>query len=98
MKKIKNKVLTLLLLTFAFFVVHDCVVDDLHYVASYELSYNVVDKAYIEKNVHESVHNIFFNFQEASSSEEKLLDIAPSSIQYSLSSNINPVSKRPPLS
>ena len=98
MKKIKNRVLTLLLLTFAFFVIHDCVVDDLHYVASYELNCKILDKVDVNKDVHESVHNIFFNFQEASSSEEKLLDATPSSLQYSLSSNINSVLQRPPLS
>jgi len=99
MKKIKNRVLTLLLLTFAFFVVHDYVVQDVHHDAIYELSYKVFDKADMQNKIHEYIHNIFtFNLQESLLADEKLLDVTPCSISYSLSSNINPVPQRPPLS
>lgn len=99
MKKNKHRVLTLLLLTFAFFVVHDYVVQDVHHDAIYELSYKVSDKVDMQNNIHESIHNIFnCNLQEPSTAELKLLDSAPSSNSFSLSSNINPVPQRPPLS
>ncbi|MCK9491158.1 MAG: hypothetical protein M0Q24_03625 [Sulfurimonas sp.] len=99
MKKIRNKVLTLLLLTFAFFVVHDYVVEDVNQDAIYELSYKAFDKADMQDKIHESIHNIFtFNLEEASTKDVKLLDVAPCSITYSLSSNVNPVPQRPPLS
>jgi len=99
MKKIKQKVLTLLLLTFAFFVVHDYVVQDVHYNAGCELSYKVFDKTDMQNKVHESIHNIFsFNLEETPIKEAKLLDATPFSITFSLTSNINPVPQRPPLS
>ncbi|EQB39825.1 hypothetical protein M947_04410 [Sulfurimonas hongkongensis] len=98
MKKIKKRVLTLLLLTFAFFVVHDYVVQDLHHDASYELSYKVFDKADMQSKIHDTIHNIFnFNLKETFFVETKLLDATPSSIILSLISNTSQVPQRPPL-
>lgn len=99
MKMIKNRVLTLLLLTFAFFVVHDFVVHDIHQNAKCEISYKVCDKAELQSKVHDTIHNIFnFNLEDTLFVEEKLLDTPPSSIIIRLSSNITSVEQRPPLS
>jgi len=98
MKMIKKRVLALLLITFAFFVVHDYVVHDMHHDANYELSYKVYDKADMQSKVHDTIHNIFnFNLKDTFFIETKLLDTKPSSIILTLSSNTSQVPQRPPL-
>jgi len=98
MKKIKKRVLTLLLITFAFFVVHDYVVHDMHHGVNYELSYKVYDKSDMQNKIHDSIHTILnFNLKETLFIETKLLDAKPSSIILSLSSNTSQVPQRPPL-
>lgn len=99
MEMIKNKILALLLFTFAFFVMHDYIIEDLHHGIKYELSYETCDKIDIQNKVHSTIHNIFnFNLEEILFVEEKLLDTPPSSIILTLSSTTNPVLQKPPLS
>ncbi|ABB45288.1 hypothetical protein Suden_2014 [Sulfurimonas denitrificans DSM 1251] len=99
MKMIKNRVVALLLITFAFFIVHDYVVQDIHQDTRCEVSYKVCDKAEMQIKIHDTIHNIFnVNLQETLFIETKLLDTPPSNMIISLSSNINPVLQRPPLS
>ena len=99
MKMIKNKALTLLLFTFAFFMVHDYVVQDLHLDTKCELSNKVCDKAEVQTKIHDAIDNIFnFNLEQNLLVETKVLSTQPSSSILNLSSNTNPVPQRPPLS
>lgn len=98
MKMLKNKILTLLLFTFAFFMMHDYLTLELHQDTKYEISHKKYDKSDIQCKIHDTIHN-FFNvtLQETSFIETKLLNPPPSSIIFRLSSNINIVLQKPPL-
>lgn len=99
MKMLKNRVMALLLFTFTFFMVHDYVVQDIHQDAKCELSYKICDKTDMQNKIHDTIHNILnFSLEDSLFVETKLLDTPPSSIILRLSSGINPVLQRPPLS
>jgi len=101
MKSIKNKILSVLLFTFAFFVMHDyVVVVDYHsYFKSevYEIEHNDTF-ADVQTHIHEAIHTILaFNFESKLLVQEKLIDAKPSVSTFSIISHVNLVPQRPPL-
>lgn len=101
MKSIKNKILSALLLTFAFFVMHDYVVVDHHVNSKYEFCHmqHSEDTADAQAHLHESIHTILaVNFENYLLSQNKLSDTKPSGFISGLTSHVNLVPQRPPLS
>jgi hypothetical protein len=101
MKSIKNKVLSVLLLTFAFFVMHDYIIVDHHINSKYELCHLEHDDntADAQAHLHEAIHTILaINLEDELIFEFKLSDAKPSGYISHLISHINLVPQRPPLS
>ncbi|NOR58919.1 MAG: hypothetical protein GQ474_10400 [Sulfurimonas sp.] len=100
MKSIKNKILSVLLFTFAFFVMHDYVVVDHHTELKYEVYHMEHDETSVDlaSHIHEAIHTILaFNCEAELSVQEKLLDAKPSVSPFSLISHVHLVPQRPPL-
>nr|WP_321267872.1 hypothetical protein [uncultured Sulfurimonas sp.] len=99
MNSIKNKILSVLLFTFAFFVVHDYVVVNDYSQVKYEVNHAEYEKCVDKKiHIHDSIHSIFsFNLQDKYLILTKLLDAKPTNKLFSLSSYVNLVPQRPPL-
>lgn len=100
MKTIKNKILSVLLLTFTFFVMHDYIVVVDHHAnfksEVYHIDYDV--SVNVQAHIHEAIHMILaFNFEAELLLEEKLLDTKPSVSPFILISHVNLVPQRPPL-
>ncbi|WP_373035011.1 hypothetical protein [Sulfurimonas sp.] len=101
MKSIKNKILSVLLFTFAFFVMHDYVVVDHHVSSKYELCHLEYDEqtADVKAHLHEAIHTILaVNFENELIFQPKLPDAKPASSITGFTSHINFVPQRPPLS
>jgi hypothetical protein len=101
MKSIKNKILSVLLFTFAFFTMHDYVVVDHHVNSKYELCHLEHDDstADAQAHLHEAIHTILaINFEDELIFHLKLSDAKPSGFISRLTSHINLVPQRPPLS
>ena len=101
MKSIKNKILSVLLFTFAFFVMHDYIVKGANTNVDYKLCYMEYDENSIDLklHVHETIHTILaLNCEEESAIQHKLSDTKPSILVVGLTSHINLVPQRPPLS
>lgn len=102
MKSIKNKILSVLLFTFAFFVMHDYIVVADHHAEFkseiYHIEYND-NSADAQAHIHEAIHTILaFNCEAELTMQEKLSDIKPSNLLLTLISHVNLVPQRPPLS
>jgi len=98
MKTLKNKILTVLLLSFAFFVMHDYFVTELH-IEKHKLIHleKIESKKEMQAHMHESIHTVFsMNFFEDIPLEGKLADLKPSNLFFSITSNVSLVPQRPP--
>lgn len=101
MKSIKNKILSVLLFTFAFFVMHDYVVVETYTDTNYELSYIELDESSVDlqSHIHEAIHTMLaLNEEQKLFTQQKLPDTKPSVSVGSLISHIHQVPQRPPLS
>ncbi|PHQ66104.1 MAG: hypothetical protein COB99_00305 [Sulfurimonas sp.] len=101
MKSIKHKILSVLLFTFAFFVMHDYIVVVDHHADFKSKVYHMEnDNTFVavQAHIHEAIHTILaFNCETELSIETKLLDVKPSVLPFSLISHVNLVPQRPPL-
>ena len=101
MNSIKNKILSVLLFTFAFFVMHDyIVVVDHHTDFKSEICHMEHDDSSVETqaHIHEGIHTILaLNCEVELLLEKKLLDAKPSVSPFSIISHVNLVPQRPPL-
>jgi hypothetical protein len=98
MKILKNKILSVLLLTFAFFVMHDYFVVEnqmSEYKSSHIHHFDSIQEAKV--HMHEASHIIWsMNCDELLNVQEKLPDLPPSNLSFSISSNITLVPQKPP--
>jgi hypothetical protein len=101
MKSMKNKILSVLIFTFAFFVMHDYVITNPysevinHESICMELQNSIEDK---QAHIHDSIHSIFsINIEDKYTISEKLSDAKPTNKLFSLISCVTLVPQRPPL-
>lgn len=100
MKSIKNKILSVLLFTFAFFVMHDYIVGDIYADVEYEFCYMEHDESSLdlESHIHNAIHTMLaLNNEEELIVDLKLPDTKPSVLILGLTSHIHLVPQRPPL-
>ncbi|QFR50019.1 hypothetical protein FJR48_09895 [Sulfurimonas lithotrophica] len=98
MKILKNKILTVLLLIFAFFVVHDYFIQE-HQIAKHGIIHaeHDISDGDAQSHMHEAIHSIWStNCEDNIVIQEKLLDLKPSNLFFSITSNISLVPQRPP--
>jgi hypothetical protein len=98
MKTLKNKILSVLLLSFAFFMVHDYFIVDnqiSEYKSSHIHQFDSAEEANI--HMHEAVHTIWsMNNVKSLKVEQKTPLSQPSNLPFSISSNITLVPQKPP--
>lgn len=106
MKKIKNALLSVLLFSFTFLVVHDYMMADLG-ISSYSgesiskvnvLCETTSDSFNAVSHLHESIHIMITMDSDETINTALILDSKPSYIESSFASNNNFVLERPPLS
>ena len=101
MKSFKNKILSVLLFTFALFIVHDYVMLDINADSKYELFSMEKDGSSLDlkSNIHDAFHTILdLNREEKLTIQLNISDTKPSILVVGLTSHINRVPQRPPLS
>jgi len=101
MRILKNKILSVLLFVFAFFIMHDYFVQDQYEGAKCEIYQLEHDESFedAQSHMHEAVHSIWAtNCEEKLFLEEKLPDTKPNNTLFTLSTYVNLVPQRPPLS
>jgi hypothetical protein len=100
MKSYKNNILSVLLLTFAFFILHDFFVEEIQVTklsSIYENEKNIDIKKEIKIKAHESIHSIYkSDLEHHSNLQGKLSDLKPLNTFFSITSNISLVPQRPP--
>ena len=98
MKFLKNKILSALMLTFVFFVMHDYFVID-NQISEYK-NLHVQHSTSMEEakvHMHEAAHIIWsMNGYCSVYMQNKLPESKPSNLSFSISSNITLVPQRPP--
>ena len=101
MKKLQKIILSALLFSFTFIVVHDYIIPDINKDVNYEMVYLDSDSSSLDtsSNLHESIHNLLFEplkFAQVTS----ILDTYQKQIQQRdfFISHISSVLQRPPLS
>jgi len=100
MKTIKNKILSVLLFTFAFFVMHDHIMATVYSDVKYE--YSLTEKtqsaADLKSNIHDTIHtSLDLNREEIFTVELKFSDLKPTTFIVRLTSSTHLVPQRPPL-
>ncbi len=97
MKTYKNSVVTVLLLTFTFFVTHDYFVEDLQ-VSNHSIVHSQPDtEEQIKVHIHESMHSVYnANLDPQKFIEDVLVDLSPLNDFFSLITNVALVPQRPP--
>ncbi|DAB30416.1 MAG TPA: hypothetical protein CFH84_04245 [Sulfurimonas sp. UBA12504] len=100
MKKYKKLILSVLLFAFAFFTVHDYVLESIDTDTQYELYYLQNDKASLDmaSKVHDTLHTAFeIPLQSAPSITLSVANSKPLLLKTTFLSHIGIVPQRPPL-
>ncbi len=101
MKAIKNKILSVLLFSFAFLIMHDHLVVNIYEDVKCELSskeHSIISSLDIKSNIHDAIHtSLDLNREEELVIQLTLLENIPSTPIIALTSYTHLVPQRPPL-
>lgn len=101
MKKIRNRVFSVLLFAFTFFVVHDHVIMSVDVDTQHEICFSKNDKSNLDlaSQIHDCIHVLLaVSLQENSLFALTISSVQPSYTQVDLTSHVRSIPQRPPLS